>query len=337
MAIRFQISLKWFLLATTLVAVLAGTVGKRAYDYWKNDFALGRRGRAIRDLEEFGVHLESRGEIIVKASFPTGPVKARYFRMASEIKELEEFGLSSTGFTDADAPTLIEHPKLQTLNLSGNPKVTDKALKSIAQIKSLKNLELWATAITDDGLKEIARLPKLERLNLSSTDVTSRGIVHLRPLRSLFFLGLVDTKVDDADIEAIGELRSLRQIVLDRTKVQGPGLKHLAKLPNLKMLQLRGCPLQDGSGLAELKQLRYLYVTDTRIALGVLSHIHEMDNLRELDLNGSAINDWQLVELANATQLTSLSVGRTSASKAAFRELKVKLPNTRIYGEPRDP
>jgi hypothetical protein len=62
-----------------------------------------------------------------------------------------------------------------------------------------------------------------------------------------------------------------------------------------------------------------------------------------LRLSGTAVNDEQLVELSNAKQLTSLSIGRSggdqtsNASAAALNELISKLPNTKIYGKPRSP
>ncbi|MGI8978523.1 MAG: leucine-rich repeat domain-containing protein [Pirellulaceae bacterium] len=342
MQIKLQFGLKWFLLATTLVAVLAGTVGKRVYDWSQTDFALERRTRAIQGLEEFGAYLERRDEAIVMVSFPDKQAKSRYFRMTAEIEEVEDLRLSMTGFRDADSPTLAAHPMLRELRLSGNPGVTDKTLKSIARIKSLQMLELAHSNITDEGLKDVARLPKLRELYLSSTPVTTRGLDHLLPMQSLHRLVLVNTNVDDEGLAAIGKLRGLRILDLDKTKVDGPGLVHLAKLPNLMALDLNGCSLQDGSGLAELKQVKYLSICNAQISPGVLSLIHKMENLRDLNLSGSGIDDEQLAELANAKQLTSLSLGNSGgdqtshASAAALSALRAKLPNTRIFGEPRD-
>ncbi len=346
MSLKIQFGLKWFLLATTLVAVLFGTVGKHFYDQWQSD--------PVVELEELGVQVERRGDVIVKLHFPKKkpdvPFKPRHFQMAAKMGELEELSLSFTGFADADAPTLSAYPKLQFLSLSNNPDVTDKALKSIAKIRSLKTLELGATGITDEGLKEIAVLPKLQSLNLHSTKVTNRGLVHLRPLQSLLFLGLANTTIDDSGMEEIGKLRSLRKLMLMKTEVDGPGLAHLSQLPNLMALEMHGCSLQDGRGLGTLKQVKHLWMWDAEISPGVLSHIHKMENLRDLDLTGSAINNGHLAELANATQLTSLNLAsheysyihkqandlNPNMSAAALNQLRANLPNTRIFGEPRD-
>lgn len=354
MRMKLQFGLKWFLLATTLIAVLVGTVGKRLYDRWQNNVVLERRARAIRELEEFGVGVDrayhrdgNRDGPIVRLQFPQQVCKPRHFRLAADIGGLESLELWYTGFSDSDVPTLAAHPNLKRLSLSFNPAFTDQGLKSVAELKALEQLELAATGVTNEGLREIARLPKLQSLRLERSAVTSPGLVHLRPLQSLVFLGLTFTEVDDSGLAAIGELRALEGIGLNNTRVRGPGLAALAKLPKLESLQLRGCPLQDGSGLAKLKQVTHLSIDDTRISPGILSHIHEMDSLRHLNLKGSAINDEHLLELASAKQLTSLILGKTvnprgpiypqDISDGAIRELKAALPNTRIVGIPGDP
>ena len=119
-----------------------------------------------------------------------------------------------------------------------------------------------------------------------------------------------------------------------KTNFHGSGLGQFGTLTNLTMLGMHGCSLQDGRGLSELKQVKRLWMWDAYLAPAVLSHIHKMENLRDVDLSGSSINNEQLVELSNATQLTGLNLGWTNASEAALNDLRAKLPNTRIVGEP---
>lgn len=351
MRIKFQFGLKWFLLATTLIAVLIGTVGKRAYDRWRNMIALESRERAIRELEEIGVRTskkyyrdENRYGEIARLQFPMQVCKPRLFELAAEIGGLESLELWYTGFSDADVPTLDAHPNLKTLGLEFNPGITDQGLKSIAKFDSLEGLQLAATGITDQGLSEISRLPKLQGLGLERTAVTSSGLVHLRQLQSLRYLGLTFTNVDDSGLGAIAELRGLENISLANTKVRGLGLGALAELPKLETLSLRGCNLEDGSGLAKLKQISSLDMSDSQIRPGFLARICEMDQLRSLDLKGSAINDAHLAELGTAGQLRTLAFGKTitpggptypkAASEKGFRELQERLIHTRIIGEP---
>ncbi len=337
MRIKLQFGLRWFLLTTTLIAVLIGTVGKRLYLQQIENAALRRRATAVVELEKFEVRVHTREEAIVRLQFPMQVCKPRHFQLAAEIRDLEWLDLDFTGFTDADASTLEFHPNLKRLGVSANPGLTDEGLKSIAKLTSLEHLDLSGTGVSDQGLRVVAGLPKLQTLVLDRTTINSDSLIYLQPLQSLRILHLWSTSVDDAGLEAIGEIRSLESIVLNDTQVRGPGLAALATLPKLRLLNLGACPLEDGSGLAKLKQVSNLGITEGQISPGVLSHVGEMDNLRFLILNGSAVGDEHLLELASATQLTLLALGKTNASEASLRELKVRLPKTEIRGEPQKP
>ncbi|MCE9528765.1 MAG: hypothetical protein K8R36_22185, partial [Planctomycetales bacterium] len=333
------------------IAVLIGTVGKRAYDRWRNIIALESRERAIRELEGVGVRTskkyyrdENRYGEIARLQFPTQVCKPRHFQLAAEIGDLDWLDLDYTNFRDSDAPTLAAHPNLKRLALAGNLGAADETLKSVAKLQSLEFLELGGTGVTDEGLPEIARLPKLQHLGLSRTAVTSPGLVHLRPLQSLRFLGLSLTNVDDTGLEAIAELRGLETICLSNTKVRGTSLAALARLTKLTDLRLQGCSLQDGSGLAQLKSLKHLLLTDCQIPPGFLKNVWEMNKLESLNLRGSAITDDHLAELYLATQLSTLLLGKTDTlggtnyrqnlSEEALRRLRAELPYVRIVVTP---
>jgi hypothetical protein len=312
--------LKWFLLATTLIAVLIGTVGQQAYHQWKENAVLEHRAQVLRKLEIFGVRaskIKYRDENphgdIVRLQFPVRVCQPKHFQWAADIGRLECIELNGTGFCDADAPTLLANPALKTLGLGGNAGVSDVTLGTLAQLESL------------------------ERLDLGGTGISSQGLASLRPLRSLQFLSLRDTNIDDSGLQPIAALQKLDVIVLNNTRVRGAGFASLAKLPNLDYVMLSGCPLDDGAALAKLKQVSHLFILDSRIAPGILAHVGEMDNLRLLSLQGSGIGDAHLLELASAKQLTSLLLGKTKASEAALQELRERLPNSQIQGEPRSP
>ncbi len=333
MSIKFQFGLKWLLLATTLIAIMVG-IGKHYYDLC---VTAERRARELAELEELGVGFDHRDGGVVGLHFPHYVPQPRHFQMATEFGELEKFSAATGGsFSDADAAKLLAHPKLKELRIPGHPGVTDQSLKTIGKLKNLEQLELTMTGISDQGLADLARLPKLLLLQLTGTAVTSQGMKHLRPLQSLQMLSIDHTTIDDDALEAIAELRGLGFIGLGNTQVRGHGLAALAKLPKLQGLDLSGCSLEDGSGLAKLKQLSSLTIFNSRIPPGLLSHLQAMDNLRDVNLHGSAVDEEQLVELGNASQLKILILGKTRASEAAMRELRAKLPNARIEGEPRD-
>ena len=324
MKIRFQFGLKWFLVATTLVAVLVGTVGRWTYEQWRRDLALAKRAQSIRELEQFGAQLDRRGDgTIVRIHFRSRLCERKHFQLVSDIDGVESLDLANTGFSDADAPILAAHPNLRKLNVDGNTGFTDEGLNAVADLNFLEDLELSATGITDDGFDSIAQLPKLQRLWLHRTPVTSKGLARLRPLHSLRMLSIMFTNVEDQDLSPIGELRGLEVLLLDYTQVRGPGLAALGGLPKLERLHLRGCDLQDGSGLSQLRQITELSITDARVSPGVLAHIQDMSKLRTLYLEGSSLSDEQLAELAGAKQLTRVPLGKPALVRRQCGSLRL--------------
>ncbi|MBC7852148.1 MAG: hypothetical protein IAF94_01830 [Pirellulaceae bacterium] len=317
-----------------MIAIMVG-IGKQYYD---RRVTLERRARELVELEELGVLFDHRDGVVVGLHFPHNVPKPRHFQMATEFGEIEKLSAATGGsFSDSDATKLLANPKLKELRIPGHPGVTDQSLKTIGKLNSLELLELTKTSISDQGLVELAHLSKLRLLQLTGTAITSQGMEHLRPLQSLQMLSIDHTNVDDSGLATIAELRGLGFISLSNTKVRGGGLAALAKLPKLQGLDLSGCSLVDGSGLAELKQISSLTLFDSRIPPGLLSHLQAMDNLRDVNLHGSAVDEEQLVELGNASLLKILILGKTRASEVAMRELRAKLPHARIEGEPRDP
>src|SRR5262249_26075551 len=84
--------------------------------------------------------------------------------------------LPGTPVTDAGLKELAAVKALQTLDLSGCPKVTDAGLKQLAALKGLKELHLGGVGVTDAGVKELAVLKDLQTLNLGATGVTDAGL-----------------------------------------------------------------------------------------------------------------------------------------------------------------
>lgn len=339
MRISFRFSLGSLFLATTLIAVLIGLLSQV-----QKYAASAPRARAIRELKELGATAVLAYDrpahpdgVIVWLMYPKRACESRHFQWAADVGGLEWLDLRDTSFQDADAPTLLANPCLKVLHLADNPGVTDETLRIVGQLPLLERLHLDHTGITDQGLAELGRLTKLRTLTLYRTAITSQGLASLRRLQSLGHLSLTATYVDDSGLGAIGEIHSLEEILLDDTKVRGSGLATLAKLPKLRLLKLSDCYLQDGSGLAELKQVSNLEIRRGHFSPGVLSHIAEMDNLRSLVLSWSDVGDKELTELSSAKQLIMLELWGTNASEAALQDLKSKLPNTEVRGDPKDP
>ena len=81
------------------------------------------------------------------------------------------------GANDAVLSRLVEYRQLEALKVKGN--FTDDGLRAVAQLSSLKTLELDSSKITDDGLLALASLKGLRHLTIGGTTITPAGIATL--------------------------------------------------------------------------------------------------------------------------------------------------------------
>jgi hypothetical protein len=75
--------------------------------------------------------------------------------------------------TDAGLKAVEKLPRLETLDVSDNPRVTDKAAAAIKTLARLENLYLNKTGLTDKGLAELRPLEALRDLTVAGTKVTA--------------------------------------------------------------------------------------------------------------------------------------------------------------------
>ncbi len=180
-----------------------------------------------------------------------------------ELKELQELYLAGTTIGNDAIGLLSQHPKLrkvrlaanqidaeglallgkltqlETLDLSECLQVTDQATTALANLKNLKDLNLWRVNLSDDGIAPIGVLTALERLNLDNTRLSDEGLGALAGLTELRFLHLGSTLITDAGLVHLEQMSKLEDLIVTRTAVTQEGVDALqAKLPKTK-IQLR--------------------------------------------------------------------------------------------------
>jgi hypothetical protein len=98
-------------------------------------------------------------------------------RVASiaQCKELRVLYLAESGLNDAQLVSLKKLTRLEALDISDNPLVTDKSMASIKALERLQTLSLSKTSITDKGLMELKELDGLRALNVVGTKVTGEA------------------------------------------------------------------------------------------------------------------------------------------------------------------
>jgi Leucine-rich repeat (LRR) protein len=147
---------------------------------------------------------------------------------------LEGLDVSHTGITDLALERAAlgkGFQQLTLLNLSGNKRVTDSALKILEQhghSKNITSLDLSDTGVSNAGLAYLEDCTKLKTLRLASTTVTDRALMPLvSHNEDLTELDVSDTPTMVAleALSAIGKLVKVRKLNLAGTGVDDVGLK----------------------------------------------------------------------------------------------------------------
>lgn len=106
-----------------------------------------------------------------------------------------EVHLTLTGWDRKDYSILGRMPDVVVLQMA-NPDVDDAALRHVAGMSRLRELDLDGTAITDEGLRSLSGLERLESLRLRNTAISDAGFREvLAPMASLKRLDLTGTRV----------------------------------------------------------------------------------------------------------------------------------------------
>jgi hypothetical protein len=131
----------------------------------------------------------------------------------------------------------------------------DADIERVAELKTLKRLDLSLTYISDRGVERLKQLAQLEDLNLYAAEfITDAALAFLRGHRQLKTLNLRGTDVTDTSLAYAAELPNLKSLDISFTQITDVGMEHLASLTQIEELNLGGNKIS-GGGLHVLKLL----------------------------------------------------------------------------------
>ncbi len=115
-------------------------------------------------------------------------------------------------------------------------KVPTEALRQLARIPSIQELNLSGVQLSDQDLASLAALKNLTELHLENTSITDAGLPHLAKLENLTYLNLFGTAVTDGGLKNLAVLKHLQSLYLAGTKVTAGGVTALKQqLPNVEI------------------------------------------------------------------------------------------------------
>lgn len=149
-----------------------------------------------------------------------------------------------------------------------------------------------------EAFELLADLPYLTALDISGLAPTSEQLDVVASLGRLQSLTANRVALTDDDLAQIGRLSRLESFNATGARVEGTRLQSLAGLGELRVLNLAGSEVSGGLGvLAALPKLNWLVLSDCEIEDDSLAHLADAPNLSRLTLTGSRYPEASLERL----------------------------------------
>ncbi len=135
------------------------------------------------------------------------PLRASSLRKLRPLPQVERLAVfRSVSFADAELiETVRIFPNLKYIDL-GCTKITDAAVKALAELNDLRQVNFTDDRITNKSLQFLARARKLEIVDISACDVSSQGIEKLmRDHRKLEITHSVPADLESANLQAVAD------------------------------------------------------------------------------------------------------------------------------------
>jgi hypothetical protein len=218
---------------------------------------------------------------------------------------------------------------LRRLDLS-NCAIQGAGLKHIAGLRGLRELNLTLTPVNDSALQHLGGLSELRVLGLASTQCTGTGFVHLKELRKLESVNFHFTPLNDAGLQAISQVPIADRLWFAHTHFTDEGAKSLAALTSLKRCGI-GSQEKNSSGeaVAALVKLPLedLALLDNQATPLGLAHAAKIVTLRRLDVSyAPTVGDESLKLLAGLRHLEELKIGSAQLTDDGLQALAACKP-----------
>jgi Leucine-rich repeat (LRR) protein len=199
--------------------------------------------------------------------------------------------------------------------------LSDDALRSIAELKRLRVLELYGPLVSDAGITHLAGLTSLEELRLDGNnrigDAALASLKDLTNLRDLYFHG---ARITDAGIASIARLTALETLTLGNSQVGDGAMATIANFTKLQTLDLQHTNITD-VGMARLKgltSLRWIALIGTNVTSRGFANLAEMTAMTNVYANGTQIDDGALDSMRRMSGLKTLYVPNTGITEAGL-------------------
>jgi outer membrane biosynthesis protein TonB len=258
------------------------------------------------------------------------------------LKELESVIIKVADRTGETLVAFQSYPKLETLHLNGDGRITAKGGEAIATLTPLKILRMDnLDRISQSRFSSIATLPNVEELHLGQTVPTAEFLGHVAQFPKLLHLAFTGSGELPAQPFAALKPAGGRLVSIYagyHSHFTDDGVKELvATLPNLEAFTHQWNPNGDKLTakslveLAKLPKLKKLYLTPRTNADCAFSV--SMPALEELEIGSPNVTDAVFEHLKFVPNLKLLILRGTKATPAAADQFKKVRPDVKVLLE----
>ena len=202
-------------------------------------------------------------------------------------------------------------------------KLTGPIPAELANLDSLRTLDLRGNQLAGPIPTELAQLTNLEVLHLNGNRLTGPVPTELAQLTNLEVLHLNRNRLTGPVPSELAQLANLTELDLGSNQLTGPVPTELAQLTNLEVLHLNGNQLTGPvpSELAQLANLTELDLGSNQLTGPVPSELAQLTSLMTLTLDGNQLTGPVPTELAQLSNLRTLRLGRNQLTGPVPTEL----------------
>jgi Leucine-rich repeat (LRR) protein len=245
--------------------------------------------------------------------------------MLSQLPALERLDTPEQ-MSDAVMAQIADVQSLKALNVSPS-RMTDAGLTSIATLRSLEVLHLEGNdKMSNDSLKALTQLPSLRHLRILGP-FTDRAMTHLAAMPALRVLWLDTTNVTDAGLQRLSQSKTIERLNLHwLDKITDRGVAHLRNMPQLKGLDIQHAGLSDASLelLATMPNLDYLHLPNEGLTDAGVARLGQLTGLKYLWIDcasNSPLTDESLRVIGGLHRLEELHVTGTGFTAKGIEHL----------------
>ncbi|MCB9469253.1 MAG: protein kinase [Candidatus Obscuribacterales bacterium] len=254
--------------------------------------------------------------------------------------------LADTNITDSSLKQLAMSKTISYIDLSSCTEITDKGIKHLVGLKSLRGLILESARVNDETMKILMQMPQLtelgvkapcrisdlgmdriltlkhlNNLNISGNYFSTSKLRRLKELQNLEILNVSNCKLNNNSLKELTSLKLRALSATGNSDITAAGINNLKGFGQIDLLYLSGNNIDDNN-LKTILALRpaTLDIAFTKVSPAGLKLIADCDFIEVLGLAGLNLTDRDLEPLAKM-KLKSLSIESNRLTDACFETL----------------